>query len=175
MIAEQGPSCNIEDQFSRLVSEYQRPLLHMCAIMLRDDAAAEDAVQETFVKAWRALPQFRGACSEKSWLIRIAMNTCRDMTRTAWFRHTDRRITPEEMQLPAQESSRDDDREELAQAIRKLPRKYRDALLLYYYQDMTQEEVAQALNTSPSTVSKRLKHARDKLRILLERGRDYEG
>ena len=175
MIAEQGPSCNIEERFSQLVSQYQRQLLHMCAMMLHDDAAAEDAVQETFLKAYRALPQFREECSEKTWLMRIAMNTCRDMTRTAWFRHTDRRVTPEDMQLPAQEIPRDDDREELAQAIRKLPRKYRDALLLYYYQDMTQEEVAQALNTSPSTISKRLKHARDKLRTLLERGRDHEG
>ena len=166
-------SCYREEQFSRLVAEYQRPLLHMCAMMLRDNAAAEDAVQETFVKVWRALPQFRGECSEKSWLMRIALNTCRDMTRTAWFRHTDRWVTPEELQLPAQEdASREDDREELAQAIMKLPRKYRDTLLLYYYQDMNQEEVAQALNTSPSTVSKRLKHARDKLSTLLERRRE---
>ncbi len=172
MIAEQGPSCNVEETFSRLVSEYQRQLLHMCAMMLHDDAAAEDVVQETFLKAYRALPQFRGECSEKTWLMRIAMNTCRDMTRTAWFRHTDRRITPEEMQLPSQETTQDDDKEELAQAIKKLPRKYRDVLLLYYYQDMNQEEVAQALNTSPSTISKRLKRARDKLRTLLERGRE---
>ena len=92
MIAEQGPSCNAEETFSRLVAEYQKPLLHMCTMMLRDDAAAEDAVQETFVKAWRALPQFRRECSEKSWLMRIAINTCRDMTRTAWFRHTERRV-----------------------------------------------------------------------------------
>ena len=133
MIAEQGPSCNVEETFSRLVAEYQKPLLHMCAMMLRDDAAAEDAVQETFLKVFRALPQFRGECSEKTWLMRIAMNTCRDMTHTAWFRHTDRRITPEELQLPVQdETSRYDDREELAQAIMRLPRKYRDALLLYY-------------------------------------------
>ena len=48
MIAEQGPSCNAEETFRRLVAEYQKPLLHMCAMMLRDDAAAEDAVQETF-------------------------------------------------------------------------------------------------------------------------------
>ena len=173
MIAEQGPSCNEEERFSQLVSQYQRQLLHMCAMYLHDESTAEDAVQETFLKAYRALPQFRHDCSEKTWLMRIAMNTCRDMTRTAWFRHTDRRVTPEELQLPAQEeASREEDREELAQAIMKLPRKYRDALLLYYYQDMNQEEVAQALNTSPSTVSKRLKHARDKLRTLLERGRE---
>ncbi len=175
MIAEQGPSCNIEDQFSHLISEYQRPLLHMCAMYLHDHAAAEDAVQETFLKAYRALPQFRGECSEKTWLMRIAMNVCRDMTRSVWFRHNDRRITPEELQLPAQQSLYDDQEEELAQAIMKLPRKYKDALLLYYYQDMTQEEVALALNASPSSISKRLKHAREKLRVLLERGQNHEG
>ena len=149
MIAELGPSCNVEEEFSRLVSQYQRQLLHMCAMYLHDHAAAEDAVQETFLKAYRALPQFRGECSEKTWLMRIAMNVCRDMTRSAWFRHNDRRITPEELQLPAQQSLYDDQEEELAQAIMKLPRKYKDALLLYYYQDITQEEVALALNASP--------------------------
>ena len=108
MIAELGPSCNVEEEFSRLVSQYQRQLLHMCAMYLHDSAAAEDAVQETFLKAYRALPQFRGECNEKTWLMRIAMNVCRDMTRSAWFRHTDRRITPEELQLPAQQSLYDD-------------------------------------------------------------------
>ncbi len=175
MIAELGPSCNAEEKLGRLVSQYQRQLLHMCAMVLHDPAAAEDAVQETFLKAYRALPQFRGECSEKTWLMRIAMNVCRDMTRSAWFRHNDRRITPEELQLPAQQSLYDDQEEELEQAIMKLPRKYKDALLLYYYQDMTQEEVALALNASPSSISKRLKHAREKLRVLLERGQNHEG
>lgn len=175
MIAELGPSCNTEEIFSRMVSQYQSQLLHMCAMYLRDQTAAEDAVQETFLKAYRALPQFRGECSEKTWLMRIAMNTCRDMTRSAWFRHMDRRITPEELQLPAEQTDPDEEKEELAQAIMKLPGKYKDVLLLYYYQDMSQEEAAEALNASPSLVSKRLKHAREKLRNLLERGRNHEG
>ena len=170
MIAIMGPDCNTEEEFSRLVSQYQRQLLHMCAMYLHDDTAAEDAVQETFLKAYRALPRFRGECSEKTWLMRIAVNTCRDMTRSAWFRHNDRRITPDELQLPSHQRFPGDQHEELAQAIMKLPRKYKDALLLYYYQDMNQEEVAQALNASPSSISKRLKHAREKLRVLLERG-----
>lgn len=175
MIAESGPSCNTEEIFSRLVSQYQEQLLHMCAAYLRDRSAAEDAVQETFLKAYRALPGFRGECSEKTWLMRIAMNTCRDMTRSAWFRHVDRKITPEVLQLPAEQKDQDDEKEDLVQAIQKLPGKYKDALLLYYYQDMSQEEVAQALNTSPSMISKRLKHAREKLRVQLERGQNHEG
>ena len=175
MIAGSGPGRGTEEEFSRMVSQYQRQLLHMCAMILHDASAAEDAVQETFLKAYRALPRFRGECSEKTWLMRIAMNTCRDMTRSAWFRHNDRRITPEELPLPAREGVYDDRKEELAQAIMKLPRKYRDALLLCYYQDMTQEEAAQALDVSPSSVSKRLKHAREKLRGLLEGGQNDEG
>lgn len=173
MIAEKGPSGNIEAIFDELVSRYQQSLLRMCAMYLRDDAAAEDAVQETFLKAYQALPRFRGECGEKTWLMRIAVNTCRDMTRSAWFRHTDRRLTPEELPQRA-ETAADDETEALAQAIRQLPRKQKDALLLYYYQEMNQDEVAKALNTTPSSVSRRLKCARERLRTLLERGQEHE-
>ena len=108
MIAELGPSCNVEEEFSRLVSQYQQQLLHMCTMYLHDESAAEDAVQETFLKAYRSLPQYRHDCSEKTWLMRIAVNTCRDMIRSSWFRHNDRRITPEELQLPSQQRIYDD-------------------------------------------------------------------
>lgn len=172
MIADLGPSCNAEETFNRLVSQYQEKLQRMCCMYLRDSAAAQDAVQETFLKAYRALPRFRGECSEKTWLMRIGLNVCRDMARSAWFRHTDRRVTPEDLPL-ACESEDNADQEELAQAIMALPRKCKDALMLYYYQNMTQDEVAQALHTTPSTISKRLKHARDLLKASLERGRQH--
>ena len=171
MIAEQGPSCNAEETFSRLVAEYQKPLLHMCAMMLRDDAAAEDAVQETFVKAWRALPQFRGACSEKSWLMRIAVNTCRDMQRGSWFRHIDRRVSPENLPEPAVQPT--DDHVELTLALMNLPRKLREALMLYYYQDMSTTEIAETLGIAQSSVSNRLRRGRDALRKALERREDH--
>ena len=61
---------------ARLVQEYQVPLRRMCCIWLKDAARAEDAVQETFVKAWRAALSFRGECSEKTWLMRIAVHVC---------------------------------------------------------------------------------------------------
>ena len=153
-----------------LVKRYQQNMFAAALSACKAPQDAEDAVQETFMKAYLGMNSFRQESSEKTWLTRIAVNTCRDMMRSSWFRHNDRRITPEELQLPSQQRIYDDQEEELAQTIIKLPRKYKDALLLYYYQDMSQEEVAQALNTSPSTISKRLKHAREKLRILLERG-----
>ncbi len=173
MIAEKEPISNKEQILTRLVEQYQLQLLKMCRMYLPDSTSAEDAVQETFIKAYKALPSFRGECSEKTWLMRIALNTCRDITRTGWFKHIDKRIVPEDLtNLTAPEESEISD---LAAEISSLPRKLKDAVLLYYYQNMTVEEVAQALNTSPATISRRLNAARTKLRNLLEGGNAYEG
>ena len=86
-----------EQRLIEMVGTYQRPLLRMCYLMLKDEELARDAVQETFLKAYRALERFRGESSEQTWLTRIAMNTCRDMRRSFWFKHVDRRITPEDL------------------------------------------------------------------------------
>ena len=171
MHAEKGPSADIEKAFEQLVAQYQTSLLRMCALWLEDDCAAEDATQETFFKAYQALPRFRGECSLKTWLMRIAVNVCRDMRRSAWLRRVDHRLTPEELSLPA-ENPATEDAQALAQAIRGLPPKYKNVVLLYYYQDMTLDETAQALGCSPSVVSRRLKHARECLRSVLEGGQN---
>ena len=75
-----------------MVDRYQAQLLRLCYLVLHDTMLAEDAVQETFLKAYRAMGRFRGDCQEKTWLMRIAINTCRDMRRSAWLRHTDRSV-----------------------------------------------------------------------------------
>ena len=153
---------------TRLVENYQTPLMHICYMILHDEALAEDAVQETFLKAYKALGQFRGESSEKTWLFRIGVNVCRDMRRGRWFRYVDRRVTPDTLPIPAAEA--DEDHEELAQAIVLLPDKYKEVILLHYYQNMNVREVAQTLGLVPSSVSNRLKKARERLRALLERG-----
>ncbi len=174
MIAETGPVCDTEEMFDRLVTEYQIPLIKMCFMYLRDMALAEDAVQETFLKIYKGLNSFREESSLKTWVMRIGMNTCRDMLRSAWHRHTDRSIRPEELQIPAETDPGNEEAEALGQAIMKLPSRYKDVILLYYYQDMSQEETAEALRTSVSSVSRRLKHARGKLRDILKGGQEDE-
>ncbi len=174
MIAETGPVCNTEEMFDRLVMEYQIPLKKMCFMYLRDMALAEDAVQETFLKIYKGLNDFREESSLKTWVMRIGMNTCRDMLRSAWLRHTDRRIQPEELQIPEEADPGKEEADALGQAIMKLPPRYKDVILLYYYQDMSQEETAEALRTSVSSVSRRLKHARGKLRDILKGGQEDE-
>ena len=59
------------------MAQYETPLLRLCCALLGDAALAEDAVQDTFIRAWRALPHFRGDSSAKTWLTHIAVNVCR--------------------------------------------------------------------------------------------------
>ena len=154
------------ERFTELVNTYQLPLLRMCRLHLGDADLAKDAVQETFIKAYKALPSFREECSLQTWLMRIAINTCRDMQRSWWHRNINRAVTPEELNPSCQPFS--DDAIAVNEAIARLPFKLREAVLLYYYQNMQLDEAARALGISPSSVSGRLKRARARLRDALK-------
>jgi len=73
-------------ELTRMMQTYGTQLLRLCTLYLKDRMLAEDAVQETFVRAWRA--DFRQECSEKTFLTRIAINICKNHLRTPW--HTRR-------------------------------------------------------------------------------------
>ncbi|MBQ8617070.1 MAG: sigma-70 family RNA polymerase sigma factor, partial [Clostridia bacterium] len=147
---------NSRDQvLVQMVNQYQGMLLRMCYVYLRDMEQAKDATQETFLKAYKSLASFRGDCSEKSWLIRIAINTCRDMQRSAWFRYMDRRITPEDLPQAAFIPHEETDLDVMCD-IMKLPPKLKEVIMLYYWQEMNVREIAQSLGIAQSTVSNRL-------------------
>ena len=171
MEAVKDPDSLRNQTIEKMILQYQTQLLRLCYIQLQDRALAEDAVQETFLKAYKGFAQFRGDCNDKTWLIRIAVNVCRDYQKESWFRHTDRNVTPDMLQIGTVQPDAED--MDLSLAVMKLPRKMRETILLYYYQDMSTEEIAKALNITQSTVSYRLKKSREKLRKLLE-GRDRD-
>ena len=161
-----GPDSAFEMTIRQMIGEHQSALLRMCYLYLHDVQLAEDAVQETFIKAMGTLDKFRGESSVKTWLTRIAIRTCCDMRRGFWFRRMDRRFTPEMLPEPAQEA--DENETALTIAVMNLPKKEREVILLYYYQDMNMNEVADALGVTQPTVSYRLRRAREKLRRELE-------
>ena len=71
-----------DERIERMVNLYQLSLLRLCVMYLHDEEQAKDAVQETFIKAYRNLDSFRADSSEKTWLTRIAINTCKNMHRS---------------------------------------------------------------------------------------------
>lgn len=153
--------------------EYGTSILRTCFVCLSDMRDAEDALQETFLKAWRAMDRYerRNGASEKTWLTHIAINVCRDMRRTRWFRHVDMRRALEE--IPEGMACALPEDRSLLLDIMQLPDKYKQPLLLYYYQDMTMEETAQTLGMSKSTVDNRLKKAESILKLQLTGGDCY--
>ena len=154
-------------RLERMIGQYGNGLLRICCVYLKDAAMAEDAVQETFIKAYRHMDSFRGESSEKTWLVSIAVNVCRDMRRGAWFRYIDRSVDIEKLGLTSETANPDST---LMRAIMRLPRRQMEAVLLHYYADVTQKEIAQMLRISEAAVSKRLARARQMLRTMLEGG-----
>ena len=158
-------------RFEQLVHEYQNSVLHICYLYLCDKSLAEDATQETFLKVYRRLDTFRGESCEKTWIMKIAMNTCYDINHSGWFRFFNRRVTPEMM--PDEAVQTNEEEEALTVAVTKLPIKLRVVILLHYYQGMKVNDIADALGISQSTVSGRLRRGRDRLKNLLE-GRELD-
>ncbi len=154
------------------MARWEKQILHLCFAYLGDLALAEDAVQETFFKAWKSFGRFRGEAREKTWLTRIAINTCKDLTKSAWARKTDRRVTPDALpEGAAPFQARDDS---VTRAVMALPPKLKEVTLLRWYHGLTLEEMTQVLSLPRSTVNYRLKKAKALLKDELEEWYDEE-
>ena len=162
-----------EARMETMIRQWGTSVLRTCFVCLSDAQQAEDAMQDTFFKAWRNLDQFekRNGASEKTWLMHIALNVCRDYRRSRWYRHVDMSKALEDVPQHVEIALPED--RELLMDVLALPEKLRQPILLYYYQDMTLEEIAEALGTSKSTVYNRLRKAEDQLRITLTGGDCY--
>lgn len=154
-----------EAEITRMMATYGGMLAGLCTAMLGDPDLAQDVTQETFLRAYRSLSRFDGR-SEKTWLTRIAVNLCRDQWRSRWFRHVDRRVTPEMLPEPA--APPDEQTGPVLEAVGMLPGKLREVVLLRYFQDMDVDEIARALRINRATVYRRLDKAHGELRMLLK-------
>ncbi len=162
------------ETLKRMMTQYGDGILRMCCLHLHDVQLAEDAAQETFLKAWKRLDRFRGDCSEQTWLMGIAINVCRDFLRTAWLRRVDRSVDVSQLMLPecAQADEYRDDT--VLTEVMQLPARLREVILLRYYQGMTLQETADALHQGLSTVKAHQRKANDMLRQRLKEWYDED-
>lgn len=154
-----------QDDASRMIEEHTLEVYRCCLGMLRDCQLAEDASQETFLRALRRLSGFRQQSSERTWLLAIAINVCRDMLRKPYYRRV-QPMAEVATAKPRELLAQVDERDGLVMAIQSLPDKQRAAVLLHYYCDLTVLEIAHVLHISRGTVSTHLMRAR---RVLYER------
>ena len=154
------------------ITRWEKPMLRLCFAYLGDTALAEDAVQETFFKAWKSYDRFRSEADGKTWLTRIAINTCKDQMKSAWARNTDRSVTTE--LLPEGSVPFDERDDTVTRAVMSLAPKLKEVTLLHWYQGMTLEEMARVLRVPRSTINYRLKKAKTMLHGSLEEWYDED-
>lgn len=159
-----APSCNASPDMDRIVQQYGDSLMRICFLYLKDVYLAQDAVQDTFLKIYRNYHKFDTNSSEKTWIMRIAINVCKDYLRSAWHRKVNVQEVLDE--IPTHSETHEDDT--ILIEIMRLKPHYREVILLFYYQDMKISDIAQVLGSPESTVSVRLKRAREQLKKRLE-------
>lgn len=153
-----------------LVYTYYDAIYRLALSILADVDEAEDAVQETFIAADRALDQYRGHSSLKTWLFAIAINQCRQMLRQRQRRQTvanaweTARSLLARSTLPEETMAYTETADYLRQAVAELKEKHRLPIILRYTHDLTAPEIAQILQISEGTVHSRLHYARRELR-----------
>lgn len=161
-----------QERLQHMMTAYGTRLLRLCAVILKDAALAEDAAQDTYLKAWKKLHTLKDEQSEEAWLMRIGINTCRDYLRTAWLRRVDRRVPLSSLPEAWQEMADPDDT--VMQAVLSLPLIYRAVVTLRYDQGLPVAQIAEALHLTPGAVKARLRRANEQLRRQLERWYDNE-
>lgn len=167
------------DSFNQLILRWERPVYALAYRVIGREEDARDVVQETFLRAFRALPGFKGQAKFSSWLYRIALNLCRDWIRRQ--RRTPVVQMPEEPDAVDRIARRDpvesiEDlvaRKELsaivAEAMALLPDEQRTAIILKEYHGMTFQEIAELQGCPLSTVKTRLYQGLAVLRRNLEK------
>jgi RNA polymerase sigma-70 factor, ECF subfamily len=171
----------VEQRFEVLLDEYGEKLTRLVYTYVKDWGKAEDIVQETFLTFYAKQDQFRGECSLKNWLYKIAVNRCKDYLKSSaykrlflgpiidkWMPTTN--ATPELKLIVKTEY------EALATQVMKLPLKYRECIILYYQEELSIAEISQLLFEKEATVKTRLHRARQMLKKeLLAEGSEAHG
>lgn len=153
--------------YGELYEKYATDVLRVSYFYLGDRQRAEDVCQDVFVRLMTNAPDLQEG-REKAWLLKVALNRCRDLWRGAWVR----RVvlgSPAFETIPAPDvTERREDEEAMMQAIHLLPATFREAILLYYYQGYGISEIAEMLELPEGTISSRLSRARKKLEQILK-------
>lgn len=161
--------------FEALVLPHEGALYKTCRLQIKTRESAEDALQETMLKAWRSISSFEGRSSVSTWLYRICINCCTDLNRRERLRETDSLdhlrdagfdpASPE--RSPEEAAIRKESRKELKDALHALPSDQRVPLMLSAVEGKSYGEISEILSLPEGTVKSRVSRGRALLRQLM--------
>lgn len=158
-----------QQAFSKLVEAYQRPVYNLTYRMLGNPQEAEDAAQETFLRAYSKLNQYNPDRKFSTWVFSIANNHCIDRLRKrrATFVSIDDNPVLQNLEgdtpMPEREATRSEQARELQNLLENLEPEYRTPLILRYWEELSYEEIAQSMDLTVSAVKSRLFRARKQM------------
>ena len=158
----QNRSLRADDWAAEALHQYADMVYKLAYAQVRNRADADDIFQEVFIRLVKKKPEFESEEHMKAWLIRVTVNCARSLWRSSWKR---RMIFMEDEKLdriPAEEAP--EGNVLLAEAMDSLPMKMRRVIHLFYYEEMSVEEIGRALGEKPSTIRSQLFRARKALK-----------
>jgi RNA polymerase sigma-70 factor, ECF subfamily len=165
------------DALGELIAQTQDRVYNLAYRILHNPQEAEDLTQEVYLRVWRALPRFRGESKFTTWLHTVATNACLNRRRKLRRQLESQLDTDEALDRaaapeagPGQEALHQDERTHLWRLVEALPDKYRLVLTLFYQQQLSYQEIAEALSLPLGTVKAHLNRARNALAASLKVG-----
>jgi len=168
------------EAFEQLMQPLEQLVWRVCWHYTGNREATEDCGQETMIRIWRNLGNYRGECALESWVYRIAANCCMDWLRK---KKRDKSVSVEPLReqgfdpadtAPGTEEQvvQEDERRRLREAIAELPEDQREALILTQLEKISYEETARRLGVEEGTVKSRVNRAKARLKEMLSEGRE---
>ncbi|GLC88039.1 sigma-70 family RNA polymerase sigma factor [Lysinibacillus piscis] len=163
---------SVDVLLNQLMVDYATDLKRIAFLYINDLSECEDIIQEVYISCYQKLSSFRHECSYKTWLIRITINKCKDYKKrwsikkliyTPIISSIFTAPSAEEQFIDKQTS------QIMIEQIAKLPTKYKDVLILYYYQQLTMAEISEILDVNMNTIKSRLLRGKKILQNKLER------
>lgn len=164
-------STNKKETFSLIYKENAQSIVRLCYLYLKDETLAQDAAQDTFVKAYRKLSSFKENSNINTWLTSIAINTCKSLMRQKSYKSTI--SLNEAIKVPANTPDKETELS-VSQAIKNLPENLRAVTILKYYRGLKTQEIAKILKVPATTINYRLSKSKELLKEKLKEDYDYD-
>lgn len=154
-------NCQMED----VILKYNEMLFRLAMVRMNNKEDAQDVVQDTFIRLMTQIKKGKTFTDEehlKAWLLTVTINRSKSLLMTAWNRKTEGMDSVKEMAAPEASTNY------AYEYVMRLPEKYRVAIVLFYYEQLTTEQIATVMKTKPATVRSYLHRGREKLKNMME-------
>lgn len=149
------------------LEKYADMVRRICFIYLKNDSDVDDVFQEVFLALLKNKMTFENPEHEKAWLIKVTINKCKDLLKSYWYRNVGSLESTAELSFETKEEN------ELIKVVLSIPKKYKDVIYLFYYEEYSVPEIARLLNQKENTIYSQLNRARKLIKEKLG-GTDYE-